>query len=335
MPRILSITVFFLLLYTGLWCLQHTDRASAQCTISLCGAGKGAPGAPAATFAGPGDVSGFGTGFAWYSTARAFSATFAAGTTAIADIVDSATGLATCTMKIAATGFADLTSVVCPTASPTVNVVTWCTITNVAGCSITKIYDQTGNGRHLTNSTLAQMPLLTLNILNGLPVITCNNTGPTVMASAAVTQAQALTVTTVYIRTANPTNVTQIIGPGSVSVMTAGPNNVANQAAINAGSNVSISTGVNADNSWNSLSGMFNNTLSAYNINGADTAGVSAGAGGFSSDTIRLCRSSTGNGVSFDGRVAESGIWALNSNATQRNSMYANQHGSSGYNGGV
>lgn len=154
-------SVAALLLSFGFWCFAHAQ-------VPLTGAGLGTPASGFVcpnSYCGPGDIASSALGF--WSAGRAYSYSFAQSTAAIADLVDTSTGLLTCTMKIATSGFADLTSTVCPTGVPTMNVPTWCT--TVSGCSITKLYDQTGNGNHLTQATLADMPSLTVSAQNSLP----------------------------------------------------------------------------------------------------------------------------------------------------------------------
>lgn len=119
----------------------------------------------AVAYAGPGDITTF---LHWYGL-RAYNKAYATALNPLADIVDTTTGLATCTIKTNAAGNADLTSVACPTASPTVSVTTFCTVTH-AGCSVTKLYDQVGSVSAV-QATLAKMPTLVFNVTGGNPAM--------------------------------------------------------------------------------------------------------------------------------------------------------------------
>jgi hypothetical protein len=75
----------------------------------------------------------------------------------------------------------------------------WVAAHTVTTIKVAKLYDQTGNGRHFTQATLANMPNLTASGLNGLPVL--NFPGSVfVLGTATVTVAQPFTYSTVYIR---------------------------------------------------------------------------------------------------------------------------------------
>jgi len=111
------------------------------------------------SYQGPLDIV---SGATFCYSLRACSAALAASNTNIADIVDTATGVATCTIKAKTNGDADLTSLLC--VGNTVSVTTFCTVTHAAGCSITKFYDQTGNNATGSiQTTLASMPPLVLS----------------------------------------------------------------------------------------------------------------------------------------------------------------------------
>jgi hypothetical protein len=120
-------------------------------------------------YVGPGDLKTFK---AWWGV-RGYSAAYAApGTNPGIDVVDTATGGFSCTVPIATTGKLDLVSNVC--VGNTVNVVTFCTVTHAAGCSVTKMYDQTGGGNPITNpsGSTATIPTLTFNVYGTIPSVT-------------------------------------------------------------------------------------------------------------------------------------------------------------------
>lgn len=292
---------------------------SAQAQLSGGVGGFPGPGTAhsVATYTGPGDV--FTTSpYAWYSCSRGFTAAYAApGTGGACDVVDTATGLVTCTYHVGTNGFVNPSECngvgqSCQTA-----------------CRVTKAYDQTGNARDVVQTTLAAMPGLTFSSTptGTLPAIDCNiGTNPVLATTATYTQAQPLTLSAVYIRTTGTAlggtigaNANVIVGAGSGA-------NLAVAASGGAGFTVAAT-----DNTWHAINALLNGTgtSSAINLDGADTTGSSGGTTGFITNNIRVCRAAASP---LAGRIAEAGIWAASTNATDRGNINTNQHGTSGYN---
>lgn len=279
------------------------------------------PAPSVASYQGPGDV--FPSAFGWYSCARAYSAAFAATQGAICQVADVSTGAITCDLHVGTNGFADLTSLSC--AGGTLTVPAFCTAHT--SCVATKAYDQSGNTRDLVQATLANMPPVVVSGLNSLPVLNCN-TGTVFLASSGTfTIAQPFTMSTAYIHNSGAAsggafgaNTNILIGAGST-----------NTALVNA--NGSGVTRAATDAAWHGAQGLANGngTSSVLNIDGGETTGA-AGVTGFSANNIRLCR---GAGSQLVGSVAEGGLWAVTSITTDRNNLYANQHGANGYNGAL
>lgn len=259
-------------------------------------------------YQGPGDV--FASAFAWYSCARGYTASYAAsGTGSACDVVDTATGLVTCTYHIKTSGFVDPTECngvgqSCATA-----------------CKVKKAYDQSGNTHDASQATLANMPTLTFSSTptGTLPAMTFNGTSQQLL-TGNVTQAQPITMSAVLDRTT-----VQAGGVIGASSMALGSPAGANLAQVNAGSGL---TAAAADNAWHSVQGLLNTATSAINIDGSETTG-GVGTGTISAQPIILGRPLF---IFFAGNVAEAGIWGSTSNSTNRNALSANQHGTSGYN---
>lgn len=268
----------------------------------------------AASYAGPGNV--LSPAYAWYSSARAYSAAFAAGGTAIMDLVDQA-GANPITINILTTGFADVTAIT-----------NWVTANSVTTIKVAKLYDQTGNGRDVVQATLANMPGLTLNSTptGTLPAVDFTiGTNPVLATTSTYTQAQPLAFSAVYIRTSG-TAVGGVIGANANIIVGAGSGANLAYAASSGGTFTVAAT----DNSWHAINALLNGigTSSAINLDGSDTLG-NGGATGFSSNNIRVGRAAA-NGLV--GRVAEAGIWATSTDSTSRGNLNSNQHGTSGYN---
>lgn len=283
-----------------------------------------------ATYQGPGDV--FSTGiYAWYSTARAYNAAYAAANGNMFKVVDTSTGTASCTVKAAASGYVDLTTAFCPDSAPAVNLVTFCTVTHATGCSITTIYNQagTGSGCDAVQATLASMPLL---ILNSTPTGTLPAAqGSGFVGTMQVTSCPAITVvpvafSTVIERTSGTTSAYLIGGSGNSSIGFGTTGN----AEITGGTALDLAA---ANNSWHSISGLVNGngTSSAINVDGTDQSGA-AGNTALGANNLRLIRvTSLGGTVLF----VEGGVWATAMTSTNRNSLCHNQQSATnGYNFG-
>lgn len=280
---------------------------------------------PVSGYQGPGDV--FGGGYAWFSCARAYNLAYANGTNPMCDLVDATTGaVAVCTLRAATTGFVDLTGNYC-TGSTTPSLA--CAAAAGGACRVKQAYDQTGNTRHSTQATAANMLSLVFSASPGsatLPIMRCASGVTCFLATANVTQAQPITLTAVFQRTANFTTEGIVIGTGG-GLIGIGVTTSANTAQVKAGS---AQTATANDSTWHSLVGLLNNTACAINVDGSDTAGVTCGASGWSATPIRINR---GGGGQIAGDIAEVGMWAATSTSTDRNNLSTNAHSSAnGYN---
>lgn len=314
------------LLIIGALCIAQEERVSAfwqsrdsNYNVNITGAAAG--------YSGPGDV--VGSAFVFYSSARAYNAAYANGTNPLADIVDTATGLAACTIQVKTNGFADLTSAVCPTGSPTVGVTTFCTVTHAAGCSVTKIYDQTGNGFHLTQATLADMPVLSLSALNSLPCLLGNGSS-TFLDNAVVTgaPAQPFSFSAVGKRTANFTSQQSYFGTNNVTGVLAGWASSANTLQYYASTAVTNATAT--DNAFHAMQTAFNGASSFIYVDGTLTnANTSPGSTGLGSHFILL---NDIYNLFLSGPVCEMGVWSVAFTSGNYTGLNSNQHGTNGYN---
>jgi hypothetical protein len=226
--------------------------------------------ATGAGYQGPGDIT--SGAIAFYSAGRAYNAAYAAAQSPVADLVDTATGLATCTLNVGTNGFANLTAVVCPTGAPTVSVTTFCTVTHV-GCSVTKLYDQTGTGNHVVQATLANMPALTFSAQNGLP---CAAGGATVRLQTAgnVVQAAPFTRTAVVERTGSFTTRQDITANAAASHLNFSA--AANSVSAAAGTTVGLTA---ADSAFHALLAVASATAPLFAVDSsADTSTSSQGS---------------------------------------------------------
>lgn len=265
-----------------------------------------------ATYSGPGDiVSGASV---WYGL-RAYSAAYATSLGNVADIVDTATGVSTCTIKAKANGDADLTSSLC--AGATLSVTTFCTVTHAAGCSITKLYDQTGNGVHITQATLANMPFLTLSIVGSKPGITFSGAQQLVNSSSP-TIAQPWTIS----------GSSKVTGTGSYFGAVAGSPNT-NWGSSFATTHIDLQAGVDLDlalltaNTFQVVQGVANSTSSSIKV---DAAVPSTGNSGTNSlaNIFRFGNDSFGNFM--NGAILDIGIWPSGISTGNQSAINTQEH---------
>ncbi|MGW1422683.1 hypothetical protein ACWAT4_21515 [Bradyrhizobium manausense] len=260
------------------------------------------------SYVGPGDV--VSGAYVWASPARAYSAAFAASAAPIMDLVDQA-GNNPITINILTTGFVDKAAISA-----------WVAANSVTTIKIAKLYDQTGNNRHFTQATLANMPTLALNSLNGLPSIA--STSASRMDTPTLILNQPYTASTVLTRTSN-TGAAAAMGAASGGGLFLGFSPTANNGRFGAGGTINF---VMSD-AWHSFQGVGNGVSGAYNIDGVDTPSQNAGSFNFASNALRVC---TDGASPLTGSLMEAGLWPIAQTATQRANISNNQHGSNGYN---
>jgi|HubBroStandDraft_4_1064222.scaffolds.fasta_scaffold00027_5 hypothetical protein len=283
--------------------------AHAQSDLLLMGVGTAPKSGTPAGFQGPGDIT--SGAIAFYSAGRAYNAAYAAAQSPLTDIVDTATGLATCTIKVGTNGFANVSAVVCPTGAPVVSVTTFCTVTHI-GCSIAKLYDQTGNGNHVVQATLANMPGLTLSAQNGLPCAVGTGAGYLVSAGN-ITQAVPYTVTAVGERTNNVTTAQRIITNGAnIGRHTWTP--AANTVAYDATTAVSLTA---ADGAFHAMLGITSASAPLFAVDSsANTSTSTNGTTALSSTEEVMATGVAGSPILPGNFFCEAGIWPADLNAS-------------------
>jgi hypothetical protein len=288
-----------------------------QASAQLIGEGVFNTVKSAAGYQGPGDIA--SGAIAFYSAGRAYNAAYAAAQSPLADLVDTATGLATCTLNVGTNGFANMAAVVCPTGAPVVSVTTFCTITHVA-CSITKLYDQTGTGNHVVQATLANMPGLTLSAQNGLPCAAGTGNAATVLKTAGnISQSAPYTLTAVTERTGSNTTVQNIFGNGTnLTFLRFG--NSANTVQTSNGATISLTV---ADGAPHALLNVVNAAAPLFaSDSSANTNTASSGGTALSGPEYFMGRSA-GTLSMIAGFVCEAGIWPADLNSSYQ-AMLAN-----------
>lgn len=273
-----------------------------------------------ATFQGPGDIVSGATGY--WSCARVYTAAQASTATSLCDLVAVTGGAVVCTLRGTTSGFVDLAASYCAGTTPAAA----CAAASGGSCVVTKMYDQTGTGNHLTNATLASMPGLSFSLINGLPGIFCLTAANTTLTLASLTMAQPFTLNGVYIRVGSFTTAGQIIGGGNAT-LGMGASNVASKIQIYAPITVDVTAN---DSVFHAASGVFDGAASAVNIDGVDTTGLSPNTSGFAANTFRVCRSAAGGNL--NGNIMETIMYPSAISPAQRGNLSTNQHSISGYN---
>ncbi len=255
-----------------------------------------------ASYQGPGDIK--SGAIAFYSVGRAYNAAYATGLNPAADVVDTATGLTTCTFHFLSTGFVSTTE---------------CNATACAvACSITKLYDQTGTGNHVVQATLAKMPALTFNAQNGLPCPAgTGNSAMALVSAGTISQAAPFTLTAV----------TERIGTAAGQIMANGNTNFfsfvagANTIRVNNGTAVTLTA---LDSAFHALLAVASGTAPLFAIDSsANTSTSTNGTGAMSAAEAVLNRATTQTAGLTSGFVCEAGIWPADLNSSYQ-AMLAN-----------
>jgi hypothetical protein len=302
--------------------------------LPLCGAwpnsGIKYP-AVAAPYVGPGDLVAGATG--WWGL-RAFTAALAGAgptTTPVIDVLGSNT-VTGCTIYLLgnATGALDLTTAGAGGVGNqcSLGATTFCTVTNTS-CSISKIYDQTGNGNHLIQATAAKQPTLTFSCTGALPCLTFVSANLQALgitgsySTGAVAQPNSMSA--VAARTSNFTTQQNIVISWSGSLSPAEQlayNGTSNQALIYAGSNV---TATASNTTLHSFQANFSNTTSAIYVDGVSTSGTA----GTQTSGVSAAIGSNNNTAAqqyMDGHIMEAGIWTgVGFSSTQATNLCHNQ----------
>lgn len=178
-------------------------------------------------------------------------------------------------------------------------------------CTIAMAYDQTGNGWHLPQATVASRPTLPANCIGSRPCMACNGSqslvsasGPTIfqpytISSAAIRTGNTFTGGDMWISLANSAQLFFRNFPGFVSMY------AFNEADV-----------VAPDGSYYAVQGLFNGASSSMYLNGTLNSPLDAGTV-FMSGGIGMCNGLLGN-------ILEMGEFGNISPATQ-SALDANQ----------
>jgi Alpha-L-arabinofuranosidase B, catalytic len=194
------------------------------------------------------------------------------------------------------------------------------TFKGAANLFFAKLYDQTGNGRDLTQATAGTQPRFTSSApVTSLPAID-GASAAGYMETAAITLPQPFTYSTV----ARAPSGFQVLGYNAGSGLEQIRHNAgaANQWDL-VGTVSAIAVGGTTDNVWHTAQGIFDDPSSDFVIDGTSNTGA-IGTGGFSAAAFGLLAAGAGT-VPWAGYCAEFGIWPIAFSAGQKTGMDANQ----------
>lgn len=252
---------------------------------------------------GPGDVV---SGARMWWGLRGYNAAFTGN---VANICDSATGLVC----------ADVTWSGTALVFPTIGGVACNNVGNI--CVVKTLYDQTGNGNHVTQATLSKMPVLTLSCLGSLPCATYTIAA----ASCLVTGSSVAAITNPWSmegigrRTGNFTTSQRLVGNGT---------GLGNQSFgwTTSASTINL-TGVTlgsvTDSSFHALQGVANGASTSISADGASNTGSITAT--TKSDLFGLGCTNNSAG-SLDGQLTEGGVWPSAFSAQNIIDLNSNAH---------
>jgi hypothetical protein len=274
---------------------------NAPAQFNGCTAGFCSPAVSTTSYSGPGDIT--SGAIAFYSVGRAYNLAYAQALSAAADVVDTATGLTTCTFHFLSTGFVNKTE---------------CNATACAvACSVTKMYDQTGTGNHVVQATLANMPGLTFNAQNGLPCAAGAAVSGMVLTGPTITQALPATWTAVAKRTAPSAAGNFILAVSTSLQMTTGANAVSSSMG---GTAVNLTA---ADNAFHALLGIGSATAPLFAVDSSANTSTSTQGTTNLNAVVTVMNRSTGGRNMANGFFCEAGIWPADLNSSYQ-AMLAN-----------
>jgi hypothetical protein len=269
-------------------------------------------------YQGPGDVVG---GASFFGGLRAYTAAIAtAGTQKLVNVKNSVSG-ETCDIIVATTGgIGNLAN--CTLGGGTGSAATYCT-TNT--CLIDEVYDQSGNGFHMTQSNNINMPSLTVKcgVLMQLPCMSFNggvNFNTVGTNTFPNTPGVAHTVSVVADRGSLSANVfAEMFGTNLEQVYIHNSNAVGFIAGANVETPITVP-------GFHQLQFVFNSAASMITIDNQSPVTLNPGSGGGLQPPAQIGSfSNSGGANNFSGSITEVGVWNSVFNNTQVVNMCHNQ----------
>lgn len=292
--------------------------ASAQMNL-LTGAGGKFKASVAASYCGPGDggaCNGTTGGLVFYSCGRAYNAAYANGTNPLCDLVAVTGGAAVCTLRVATTGYVDLTAY-CPSSlTPSAA----CAAASGGSCLISKWYDHQGSANCSGSCDIdtapgsLTKPAITFSALNGLPCATFAGGAQGLRSGGTInSQSAPYSFMAVVKVGASPNNGRMLVsGATQAGILDNGANTVRVVAPTTL-------NGTASDSSFHALIGIPNtSTTGAIVVDGSSTTGTT-GTNSINSNIV-IGSDNAGSSPVTSLTFCEGGIWPGAINATNMNS---------------
>lgn len=296
--------------------LLACTAAIAQVGLPWPGPGTPNGGGACVSYTGPGDlVSG---AVAWWGI-RGYACANTSGSTKAINI-KRASDSETCDVLINSSGQLGNTTG-CSGADNGVSTVTFC---NATTCTIPKWYDQSGNGRDVTN----------------------NSAGTATLTPSATIASQLVTVSTSGYCTAATLSVPQIVSFSYVHKLSSGSGGLQTAAGLDPtptqvgvdtnGTQVFVYAGTLQEHSginstiWHANQSILNGSSSQISLDGTAFTGLAPGAGSSTARVLCFLAADTADTLVFNGgQVREMGIWpnaAAATFLTNLSNLNSNQH---------
>lgn len=171
---------------------------------------------------------------------------------------------------------------------------------------IVTLFDQTGNGRDVTQATDANRPAYNASGPGGRAQIDFTKASNTSLANGTtITQSQVYTFVAAANHTSDAAQQSLLLaGLGANTIQLGYRFSADNQVFLYAGSNAGATA---SDGSFHALQGVFNGASSDMNVDGS-TNTVNPGTAGIANDGVYLGLTN-GGGQPFGGALLEAGIW--------------------------
>jgi hypothetical protein len=267
-------------------------------------------------YQGPGDVV---AGAVFWGGLRAYTAAIAAaGTQKLANVRNSVSG-ETCDIIVATTG--GLGNLANCTAGGSGSAATYCT-TNT--CQVATLYDQSGNGFDVTQSTPASMPGLSVKcgLLMRLPCMTFVAANPSILGGSTLTNLGAVPNTVSLVADRGSTAASAFAEMFGTNLEQVYIHN-SSAAGFIAGINVETPIGVPG---FHQIQFVFNSAASKIAIDNQSPVTLNPGSGGGIQQPFQFGAFSPGGGGNgYSGSISEGGLWSSAFNNTQIANMCHNQ----------
>jgi len=265
-----------------------------------------------AFYTGPGDIQ----AFTFWGGLRGYSRAYSTGLNPAIDLVDQANANPI-TINIKSDGSLD-----------TATIATWVAANSVTTILVAKLYDQTGNGRHVSIGAGAR-PSLVPNVINSNYYGILFASGKRLLSSLTLTQNQP------YSTVVLAQQLTSSAGQGLVASMNAGFTDGftlnLNTTNLIPYAGASPAVAVTASN-LTAYQAVFNGAASIANVNGTETV-VNSGTQNITNETIAV--GSNQSGADFLGYETEAGFVGSTISAANRILLNANMRGAYSSFGGM